>query len=276
MTLIFNCKTGEAYHIKVLGELLTNNLKTGCFEINEQGIFLRMFDHHRKTLVDLNISSDNFIVYKFKNAEKFCMGLNMNHFHKMLKSVKKKDSLQLYISNENTNELCIKTIPKENTRTTTSGIKIQNVQNLEIDIPLGYGKPVIVPSSEFQKMCKDLISIGSTNIKVIGKKFHVEFVADADGILKRSVCFGENDKDEDYDCCEKDEYQATFATDQLSRISKISGLSSTIQIFYSGKNLPLLLTSSIGSLGKLSIYIKSKELVDQEIKCYDESDSEEE
>ena len=55
MPIIFKCKTGEAYQIKVLAELLTNNLKTGCFEINEDGISLRMFDNPRKTLVDLNL-----------------------------------------------------------------------------------------------------------------------------------------------------------------------------------------------------------------------------
>ena len=52
----------------------------------------------------------------------------------MLKSIKKKDSLQLFIDTSCTNELGIKTIPKENTRITTSGIKIQNIQNLTYEI----------------------------------------------------------------------------------------------------------------------------------------------
>ena len=101
MPIIFKCKTGEAYHIKVLAELLTNNLKTGCFEVCDDAIKLRMFDHHRKTLVELELLAENFSVYKFKNDTKFCLGLNMNHFHKMLKSVKKKDSLELFINSEN-------------------------------------------------------------------------------------------------------------------------------------------------------------------------------
>jgi proliferating cell nuclear antigen PCNA len=275
MTIIFNAKSQEAYYIKILGELLTNNLKTGCFEVNENGISLRMFDHHRKTLVDLVLPSENFSLYRFKNTEKFCMGLNLNHFHKMLKSVKKKDSLQLYISTENLNELHIKTIPKENTRITTSAIKIQTIQNLDIDIPVGYSNPIIVPSIEFQKMCKDLSSIGSTNIKVVAHKFQIEFIADADGILKRKVCFGENDDNDSVDNNDDNskEYISTFSTDQLSRITKISGLSTTLQIFATTTNLPLLFRSSVGSLGKISIYIKSKEIVDQEIKSYDDSDN---
>ena len=272
-TITFKCKTGEAYYIKVLAELLTNNLKTGCFEVCENGIQLRMFDHHRKTLVELDLLSENFSIYKYKNDEKFCLGLNLNHFHKMLKSIKKKDSLQLFITKENPTELGIKTIPKENTRVTTSGIKIQSIQNLDIDIPKGYNKPVIVPSSEFQKMCKDLSSIGSTNIKVVARNFHIEFIADADGILKRKVVFGEDDLDDGDVENDQEEYQATFTTDQLYRITKLAGLSTTMQIYPSSTNLPLLFRSSVGSLGKISIYVKSKELVDQELYTFDSEES---
>jgi len=265
MPITFKCKTGEAYHIKVLAELLTNNLKTGCFEVSANGISLCMFDHHRKTMVDLELLSENFSVYKFKTTPPFCLGLNLNHFHKMLKSIKKKDSLQLFINSDNPNELGIKTIPKENTRITTSGIKIQTIQNLDIEAPVGYGKPVIVPSSEFQKMCKDLSSIGSTNIKVVSKNFHIEFIADADGILKRKVAFGENEDSDDDDSDDGEtEYHATFSTDQLSRITKLAGLNNTMQIFPASNKLPLLFRSNIGSLGKISIYIKSKELVELE------------
>ena len=275
MPVLFKCKTGEAYYIKVLAELLTNNLKTGCFEVSEQSITLRMFDHHRKTMVDLELQAENFSVYKYKLENNFCMGLNLNHFHKMLKSIKKKDSLQLFIDSDNTTELGIKTIPKENTRITTSGIKIQTIQNLDIDIPEGYGKPVIVLSSEFQKMCKDLSSIGSTNITVVAKNFHIEFIADADGILKRKVVFGENDdsSDEDENDNSNPEYNATFATDQLSRITKLAGLSGNMQIFPASGNLPLLFRSNIGSLGKIAIFIKSKELLANESSTFLSDDS---
>tara|TARA_Y100000389_G_C17452664_1_gene515928 strand:+ start:392 stop:1222 length:831 start_codon:yes stop_codon:yes gene_type:complete len=275
MPISFKCKTGEAYQIKVLAELLTNNIKNGCFNVNEEGLSLRMSDTPRKTLVDLDLFSDNFSRYKYKNESKICLGLNLNHFHKMLKSIKKKDSLELFINSKTPNELGIKTIPKENTRITTSGIKIQKIQNVELDLPIGYGKPVVIPSPDFQKMCKELSSIGSSNIKIIASETCIDFFADADDILKRKVRLGEND-DTDSDSeeeIEKTHYEATFTTDQFSRISKIAGLSSTMQIFPGNDHLPLLFRSSIGSLGKISIYIKSKELLDKELEDHsDDSD----
>jgi proliferating cell nuclear antigen PCNA len=275
MPITFKCKTGEAYQIKILAELLTNNLKHGCFDVTDDGITLRMFDQPRRTLVDMCLQAENFSLYKFKSEEKFCLGLNLNHFHKMLKSIKKKDSLQLFISSDVPNELGIKTIPKENTRVTTSGIKIQNIQNVDADVPLGYGKPVIVPSPDFQKMCKELSSIGSTNIRVKSKGFHIDFIADADGILKRKVRLGESDDSDDEEAGDVNinSYDATFTTDQFTRINKIAGLGSTMQIFPGTNELPLLFRSSVGSLGKISVYIKSKELLDKETNVSDSDNS---
>ena len=272
MSNIFSCKTNEAYYIKILTELLSNNLKIGAFEINKNGIILKMFDHHRKTLVDLQMFSENFSIYKFKSTEKICMGLNLNHFHKMLKSIKKKDSLQLYIEEDNIYELCIKTIPKENKSSSTSSIKIQKIQNIDIDIPTGYGKPIIIQSSEFQKMCKDLSMIGSSNIKIVFKNNIIEFIADSDGILKRKVVFGENieEEDDEDDENEKKEYVATFSTDQISRISKLSGLSTNMHLYTISSNLPLLFSTNIGLLGKISIFIKSNELIENENKNFNE------
>ena len=44
--------------------------------------------------------SENFTLYKFKNPEKMFIGINMSHFHKMVKAIKKKDSMVLFIDDE--------------------------------------------------------------------------------------------------------------------------------------------------------------------------------
>lgn len=265
MTIVFKAKTHNAFTIKMLAELLQNNIKTACFEIDSSGIYLCMMDHHRTVLLQVSLESDNFSVYKFKMKEKQFLGINLNHFHKMLKSVKKKDSMELFIDDKHINDLGIKVIPKENNRITTSYIKIQGIQTLDIDIPSGYEKPIIVSSSEYQKMCKDMIHIGNS-INITSKKFHIQFKCNTGGVLKRHVDFGEM-FDSDSDCEEDDikneEYNQEFDTEQLSRITKLAGLSSNIQI-YPKNGLPLLFKSSVGSLGKISIYMKSKDLIEKE------------
>ena len=96
MPCIFKAKTQEGYIIKVLGELLQHIIKTGCFVLDKNGITLRMMDSHRKKLVDLRLEASKFSIYKFKTDTKF-LGINLGYFYKMLKSIKKKDGVVLFI-----------------------------------------------------------------------------------------------------------------------------------------------------------------------------------
>jgi proliferating cell nuclear antigen len=182
----------------------------------------------------------------------------------MVKAIKKKDSMVLFIDDERPTDLGIKVVPKENNRVTTSYIKIQDIQNLDIDIPTNYGKPVIVPSAEYQKLCKDMNNIGNT-INIVSKGFYVRFLCNAGSVYSREVVFGEiEDEDDKNDSLkEQPEYNQDFDIEQLSRIAKISGLSSNMQMFPK-EGLPLFFRSNIGSLGKISIYIKSKKQVEEE------------
>jgi len=261
---LFKAKTPEGFTIKMLAELLQNNIKTACFEISETGIKLRMINSHRIILIDLELSADNFTIYKFRSDKKITIGINLNHFHKMLKSIKKKDNIILFIRNDNPTELGIKVIPKENNRKTISYIKIQNVQNISIELPNEYNKPIIVPSIDFQKTCKDMNSIGGI-INVVSNGYYVKFLCNTGNVLKREVIFGEigDDDDSDYEAEEQEQYSQKFDTEQFCRIVKIAGFSSVMHVFPKGSN-PILFRSNVGTLGHISIYIKSREQIEME------------
>lgn len=258
---IFTCKTNEAHVIKCLSELLQNNLKNTSFQIDSKGIRLKMTDSNKKILIDLELEADKFTLYNFKSPKKLYIGVNQSHLYKMLKTIKKKDSIVLFITDEKSTDLGIQIIPKEKNRITTSYIKIQTIQHLDIDVPDGYTTPVIVPSNEYQKMCKDMTNI-SSSIFVTSKRYNIKFGSNAGSVYSREVVFGEKDEDDEKD------YEVTqeFETEQLTRISKIAGLNSgsnNMQIFQD-ENLPLLFRSSTGSLGKISIYVKSKQQIEED------------
>lgn len=266
--LIFKAKTTEGYSLKILAELLQNNIRTGSFVVDSDGIRLRMMDHYKTILIDLFLSSDNFTSYVFKSDQVLHLGINMTHFHKMLKNIKKKDSIQFFINDNDMTDLGIKVKPKDNNRTTTSFIKIQNIQNLDIELPEDYKKPVIVSASEFQKMCKGLSHISNIT-HISAKGFLIRFSSDAGGVMKRYTEFGEADDEDEEDEDEKEEidydYDEEFSTEQLTRITKLAALSSTMKIYRSTGN-PLLFKSNIGTLGEISIYVKSKNLQEIESK----------
>ena len=115
----FFCKTSEGYIIKTLAELLQNNIKNGCFILSRKGIVFRMTDSNKKILIDLIMEADNFVQYKFKSASSsISIGLNFSHFYKMVKNIKKKDSVILFIEEDKQTELGIRVIPKEKNRVT--------------------------------------------------------------------------------------------------------------------------------------------------------------
>lgn len=251
---IFYCKTTEGYIMKILAELLQNNIKNGCFVITKKGITLRMTDSNRKILIDMEMQSENFTQFKFKQEDSLSIGLNFSHFYKMVKSIKKKDSIVLFIDEENQSELGIQIIPKEKNRITTSYVKIQNLQSLDIELPSGYQTSIIVPSGEYIKMIKDLNNMGGNTIIVNSTENLIRFSCNSNGVFSRNIVFGDDDQtDEKHECTQE------FDSEQLVRIIKVAGLSSQIQI-YQVDELPLLFRSNLGNLGKIAVYVKDKSL----------------
>ena len=257
--MIFKCKTHQGYVIKILSEVLQNNIKTACFEIDRNRISLRMPDQKRKVLIDMTLESENFQVYKYQSMKPtLFIGVNLTHFYKMIKSTKKKDSIVLFIDSEESTELGIQIIPKENNRITTSYITIQTIQQLQVSLPEGYTSSVLVSSSDFQKLVKEMQPINN-EINILSSEHSISFRCNAGGIMKRQVDFGDIvNMEEDGEL----KYNKTFSTEQLCRIAKISGLSKHTRIFTSPESLPLKFKSHIGDLGTLIIYIKSKDQIE--------------
>ncbi len=268
---IFKCKTNDAYVIKTLIELLHHAIKIACFQITPKGIFLRMMNSNQNLLIDCQLQSENFQLYYFSTHienQAINVGINLSHFYRMLKSIKKRDSLVLFIQKNNPHEIGIEIIPKDLSRKTISMIKIQNIENLQIELPLRYENSLLVSSSEFCKMCKDLIPISST-IRVRAKKYYIGFYSDIHAIFSREVLLGNHQ--EKLSTTEDDEdkylYDEIFETEHVSRILKIAGLATNINLIYRQES-PFHISSRIGNVGEISLYLKSKNQIETEGTIY--------
>ena len=95
----------------------------------------------------------------------------------------------------------------------------------------------------------------------------IRFTADMSCVYSRSIIFGDGDDTDS----SKIIYNQHFESDQLNNLGRISGLGITscnnIQIFCKS-SLPIMFRTNIGTLGKINIYIKSKEQVDKEKEDY--------
>jgi proliferating cell nuclear antigen PCNA len=260
---IFKARTSDAYTLRNLIDLLQNNLKTACLEIDSNDIKMSMQDANNSILISFVLNGSSFLSYKVDDV--IYPGLNLKHLHKILKTIKKKDIIELFIDKSNPKELgsCVTT--KEGNRTVVSYIQIQDTQNLEISVPTDYDNSKTIQSTDFQKMIKDMVNIGNTNsITIQSGKSHVIFSCNEGDIIKRRVEFGEDNGPN-----QQTDFIDSFDVGYISKILKISSLGSTITI-HTKKDLPILLTSNVGSLGKINIYIKSKSQMENDKKMNNE------
>jgi len=258
---LFRAVTREGFMLKILAELLQANIKTSCFTLSKNGIKLCMMNSTNTMLFDINLRVEQFSYYKY-NISDPCVNIGINNLnlHKMLKSIKKCDAIELSIAKKDLSELQIKIIPKDNTQTTTSVVRIQLMQNIEPEIPTDYDcHPIFVPSREFQKMCKGLHHVSNTT-NIYTQGHFITFFTDADGIMKRETTFGEHYV---HNVVHEKKFNENFETEHLVKIAKIAGLSSHIQI-YVKPNQPIFFKSLIGSIGEISVYLKSKNMQEYE------------
>ncbi len=259
MSVIFKAKTNEGYTIKILSELLQNIVRIACLEVDARGIRMRMMDSHRRVLVNIELDHTHFNIYEFCAEQTLYLGLNLGHLYKMLKIIKKKDALMFTILPSDPKQLNLVIYPKENNRISTSSIRIQSIQHINVPLPTGYTTSVIIPSNEYQRTLKDMNNIADT-LSIQLRKYSLHISSSAQGVYSREVLFGELDDTSPV------QYTENFEMEQFVRIVKIAGLGKTLQVFSGSKHLPLLIKSNIGQLGHISIFIKSKEQVRQDEK----------
>lgn len=256
---IFKVKTTEGYAIKALVEILQSNLKSFSLEVSNEGIKILRADDNMTILVHLFLQADNFVSYSFRSSQPLHLGINPTFLHKMVKTIKKKESVELYITTAEPTKLYIQVYNAKGGKGTESNIVVQNSLPIqEVEVPTGYRRPITVVSSEFQKMLKGLASIG-TQICVKANNGVVTFSSDSGNVMGRSISFGEENDDE-----EIQGYDSVFKTIRLTKLQKLSALSERIFVSHGTNALPLCLRTDVSHLGKITIYIKSTSTIAEE------------
>ena len=259
---LFRVKTPEGFIIKLLSEYLANTIKHPQFYVSQKGISLRTADQNREILIDLDLPRENFKTFKCPKPLNFTV--NSAHLYRLLKTIKKKDSVTIFIDENRPMKLGIRVEQAEDTSDkVTTFINIVYVQPEEMDLPEGYGEPRIAASKQFQKL-KALHGIGSDiTVTVVGKK-PIKFFVNGKDLFSREIPIGEEeDDDEESETSPADQptYCQTFSTHLITQLTKCAGQSGNIQIFYD-EELPLQIKMRIGTLGNMTVYIKSKELIE--------------
>jgi hypothetical protein len=241
----FKIATHQAVTIKNLIEILHNTFKIVFFNVRLEGIFIRMIDSRQSMLFDIELPSENFD--EFKVDFPILFGINIMNFYDIISFLKKKDSIELEITDDQPNKLNVTIIPKDGDYCECINFTIQEAQVIDIELPVGYTSSISGPFSKFHKMCKEMSKICSA-FRIQGNSSFISFAGSTTGVYGKRVVFGrESNKPLELDAC--------FDLDNFLKFSKISNFGQDMH-FYLKEKMPLLIQSNIGLLGKISIYVK--------------------
>ena len=167
---ILNIKTEQAGAFRILVEALKEILTEANFIFDSSGIKLMAMDSTRTILIHMKLDSENF--EEFYCPNKTTVGVNMLNFFKLIKTMGNSETLSLFIEKDNENKLGILITNNEKNSQTVFKLNLLDITEDSISIPPAeFDTELSLPSSDFQKLIRDMINIGEDiEIKSIGNQ----------------------------------------------------------------------------------------------------------
>jgi hypothetical protein len=203
----------KGYIAKVTFDALATNFSRITMNISKNGIYINETDKETASLSyimwSITWNRKNFMT-PYVSTKKMRISLNVKNLHKMLKSVKKKDSLTFIITKEKPEELQVLIKPStqpadSSAKTETIRLPIQQLdvsdasETPDLDVLVDnsgnsvstYRSPMIIPATDFQKI-KKMINVCKTNILVtIQKNEYISFEAGSENVTGNKLEFGQ-------------------------------------------------------------------------------------
>jgi hypothetical protein len=245
--------TTQGHKLKVGQEILSKEFATGRYEFSDSKINISLSNKTRTMMADVNLLRENFDDYVCEGT--LPIVIDMREVFESVRHIKKTTSLSFSMKKNNDRELVI---CKDGI--SESKISVQNVQSFRYMPPQQYEHPVVLKSTLYQQMCKDL-NAAKGNIT-----FKIEYEPKMENnalVAYRTIGIRVERFPLGVYRGTETSYSQTFTGAYLNVLNKIPAISEKVRI-YIGKDLPLRIGCSMASLGQADWYIKSNEMIRQE------------
>jgi proliferating cell nuclear antigen PCNA len=253
---MFYCKTREGYVFKVLFELLKNCVKSSSIKITKDGISITSIDTKKQLLLIIQMNRHNFNIFRATSV--FNISVNLTSFYNMLKTIKKKDGICLYIDTQSPNKLHIIKDDLDQSERCANKIQIMKTQDVEYENPDDYKEPIIINAKKLQNTLKEISTTKGRITEITSDGSSIRFFCDNGSIMTADKTHG------DVEIKAEQTYQETFDSAMLAKLQKILGLTQNVKV-YTSESCPIKFDMNIGSLGTIMIFMKSREIVEAEI-----------
>ena len=208
----FFAKVAKGYIPKTTFDALATSMSRITLRLTKRGIFIREFDADelRFSHILWDVSWPRKMCSLYRCVKEYVVTLNAKHLQKMLRNVKKKDSLTFFIRKNDESQIGITIQPTgaqsdgPAARSETVYLSIQHVDKPRVpmvDLPenyvdadgnekAAYGFPMVIGATDFQKIKKMSGAAKALNVKIQGGNY-ISFYAGDATVMSSRLTFGE-------------------------------------------------------------------------------------
>eukprot|EP00887_Chlorella_sp_A99_P002518 scaffold6.g2518.t1 len=254
---MFEARLQQGSLLKKVVEAIKDLIDDANFDCNSSGFSLQAMDSSHVSLVALSLRADGFEHYRCdRNVS---MGMKLANLSKILKCAGNDDSITMK-SEDNGDTITFVFEAPGQERLSEFDLKLMDIDSEHLGIPDNeYDATVKLPSSEFQRIVKDLGSIGDT-VEVAVTKDAVKFATSGDIGSAHILCRQNRSVDKPEEATEIDITEPvalTFALRYLNSFAKATPLSSHTVLKLS-KELPVVVEYNIEGMGTLRFFLAPK------------------
>lgn len=256
-SFFLKCKTLEGHILKYVVEVLQNNFKVIYFDVDGAGMNVRNIDDNQNIMLDVTLDGSRFVSFQCKS--KITIGVHIDHMFKIIKNIKKQDSVTLIVQEDEPGMLRID-IERDSVCFCTSKLPLQTVQlrNIELPPPTQYVHVINLSSRDFFKIIKEVSTIAD-KIQVTTTPNGIDILSDNSGMFSKTFSIGVGTVASTADDATVDTVTSTFYVQEFQKFAKIAMMSSMFTI-KTGNTVPLCFEANIGQIGTLKAYIKHVDL----------------
>lgn len=254
---MLEARLDQADLLKKVVDAIKDLVQDCNFDCNDSGIALQAMDNSHVALVSMMLKSESFS--PFRCDRNIALGINLTSLTKVLRAAQSNDILTLKAEDApDVVNLVFESAASD--RISEYDIKLMDIDQEHLGIPdTEYAATVAMPSSEFQRICRDLMAI-SESVAIECTKEGVKFSAAGD-IGNGSVTLRSHtdlDKpDQNVDISLSEPVALTFSLKYLVNFCKATGLSGQVNLCLSNE-VPLLVEYKLANSSYLRFYLAPK------------------
>ena len=165
-------KTVQTAPIRILAEGLKSMLVEMSLVFDKDGIRMVAMENTKTIYTHMRLHANKFEHYEYNHtAAKLDVGLNTDHFYRVVKTVTNDDTITFSVSKSESNHLTIILENGEKKRRIRYRLNLLDRDDSDINMmDTEFATRITMPSLDFQKICRDmtLLSAKTVDIKNVG------------------------------------------------------------------------------------------------------------